>query len=278
VPASAFPLLLSPLRIRSTELRNRVVFTAHGSFLDFYRPGEPPDRYAAYLERRAQGGAGLIILQPVHVHRSSQALNHHVYEPADLAAKLAHVADRLHAQGAAALIQLMHFGAEFDTAARTDLEPLWGFSATTSPTSGEVAHEMTEAEILQVVEGFARTAAIAVEAGLDGVELHATHGYLVQQSFSPWANRRTDSWGDRRRFLTTTLRAIRELGRRDPSDTDQGHPLPDRRAHPRGGVEQQSVRVVVARHRPGVVGGPGARRGVEEVDEALVDEVPRHPL
>ena len=55
-------------------MRNRVVFTAHGAFLEFYRPGAPADRYVAYEERRARGGAGLIVLQTMHVHPSSHAI------------------------------------------------------------------------------------------------------------------------------------------------------------------------------------------------------------
>ena len=54
---------------------------------------------------------------------------------------------------------------------------------------------MTGAEIEEVIAGFAQTARIAVEAGIDGVELHGTHGYLLQQSFSPWGNQRDDELG-----------------------------------------------------------------------------------
>lgn len=97
--------------------------------------------------------------------------------------------------GAKTVIQLFHFGAQFTSDARRSLEPLWGFSPIASP-EGEMAHDMTEAEIEAVIDGCATTARIAVEAGLDGVELHATHGYLLQQSFSPWANQRTERWGD----------------------------------------------------------------------------------
>lgn len=203
------PTLLSPQRIRQTVVANRVLFSAHGSFLDFYRPGEAADRYASYLEARAQGGAGMIILQPVQVHPSSQPLGHHLYEPDDLHHKLSEVASRLHRHGVVVLLQLMHVGAEFASSAAQDMQPLWGFSATPSATSGEVAHEMTTLEIEEVIAAFARVAALAVSAGLDGVELHATHGYLVQQSFSPWANRRTDVWGDKRQFIVRTLQAIR---------------------------------------------------------------------
>ena len=89
-------LLLSPLQVGSVEVRNRIAFTAHGSFLEFYRPGAPADRYVAYEERRARGGVGLIFLQTMHVHPSSHATGHYPYEPDDLRPKLAAMADALH--------------------------------------------------------------------------------------------------------------------------------------------------------------------------------------
>lgn len=206
--------LLSRLTIGPMKVRNRAVVTGHGAFLDFYKPTEPPDRYIDYLARRAEGGAGLIILQPVHVHPSSHALGHYVYEPRDLARKLALMSNALHDRGAKAVIQLFHFGAQFTSDARRSLEPLWAFSPIASP-EGEMAHEMTEDEIEAVIDGFATTARIAVDAGMDGVELHATHGYLLQQSFSPWANQRTDRWGQPLAFITEVMQRVRTTIGRD---------------------------------------------------------------
>ncbi len=214
VVGTAFDHLLSPIDVGSLHLRNRVVATAHGSFLDFYRPGEPPDRYVAYQERRAIGGFGLIILQPIHVHPSSRGIGHYIYEPDDLRRKLAVMARTLHRHDTPVLAQLLHFGAEFRS--DVDMTPLWSFSGTVSPTGAEAAHEMTSAEIEEVIEGFARTAEIVVEAGIDGVELSASHGYLLQQSFSSWANKRTDQWGEQFRFITTVIARIRERIGREP--------------------------------------------------------------
>lgn len=201
-------ILLSPLSVGPMEVRNRVVSTAHGSFLDFYRPGVPGDRYVGYQERRAQGGCGLIILQPVHVHPSSHAAGHFTYDPDDLGPKFEAMAEALHRHGTRVLVQLIHFGAQFTSGARGDLQPLWAFSPITSP-EGEVAHEMTGAEIEAVIDGFVATAVLAAESGLDGVELHAAHGYLIQQSFSPWANQRTDEWGEPMAFVRRVIDGVR---------------------------------------------------------------------
>jgi 2,4-dienoyl-CoA reductase-like NADH-dependent reductase (Old Yellow Enzyme family)/NADPH-dependent 2,4-dienoyl-CoA reductase/sulfur reductase-like enzyme len=210
-----FDTLLSPLRVGSMTVPNRVVSTAHGAFLDFYRPGVSGDRYVAYQERRARGGTGLIIMQPMHVHPSSQALGHYAYDPADMRPKMAAMERAVHRHGTGLLVQLLHFGAEFRSDANDDLRPLWSFSGTPSPSGAEVSHRMTSGEIEAVIDGFASTAAFAVECGLDGVELSASHGYLLQQSFTPAYNTRTDEWGEPLRFITAVIDAIRgRIGRR----------------------------------------------------------------
>ena len=237
--------LLSPLDVGPLRLRNRVVSTAHGAFTDFYRPGEPPERYVAYQERRAAGGCGLVILQPLHVHPSSQALGHHVYEPDDLVARLRLMADRLHAHDTPVVQQLIHFGAEFASDARTDLQPLWAFSPIVSPTGGERAHVMTEDEVDEVADAFARTAALAVQAGVDGVELHCAHGYLLQQSVSPWANRRDDHWGDRRSFLLEVIRRTRAAVGPDAA-VGMRISLDDAVPESRGGLGPAGLRAVAA--------------------------------
>jgi 2,4-dienoyl-CoA reductase-like NADH-dependent reductase (Old Yellow Enzyme family) len=207
-------LLTSPLAVGSAEIRNRVVFTAHGAFLSYYRPGESGEQYTSYLERRAAGGAGLVIMQPVQAHSSSRAPGHYTPEPRDLLPKLRQTATRLHARGAVVLLQLMHFGAEF----RSDdaLHPLWSFSGAVSPSGSEASHAMSDAELESVAEGFVEMARLAVEAGLDGVELHAAHGYLLHQSLSPWGNRRTDRWGRPLAFVETIVDAIRAAVGREP--------------------------------------------------------------
>ncbi len=207
--------LLSPVQIGSIEVRNRVVSTAHGSFLEYYRPGIDGERYEAYQERRAKGGAGLIILQPVHVHPSSHALGHFPYEPDDLRRKLTSMADRIHRHGGKVFQQLIHFGGQFTSNGRTAFQPIWAFDDLVTA-EGEGAHKMTGVEIEEVLDAFAATAAIAIESGIDGVELHGTHGYLLQQSFSPWGNRRDDEWGDQFAFGKALIERVRARIGREP--------------------------------------------------------------
>lgn len=201
--------LLSPIKLGPVDLKNRVVSTAHEAFPDFFKPGSTGERYMAYQERRAEGGVGLVILTAMHVHHSSQIANHFIYDPADLAKKMQQLSTRMHRHGAKVFSQLFHLGAVGKSEGRTDLHPLWGFSGTVS-TAGEASHEMTGEEIEEVIDGFARTAKLVTSNGVDGVELHGTHGYLIVQSFSPWANKRTDKWGARLYFVKELARRVRQ--------------------------------------------------------------------
>ncbi|MCP3976315.1 MAG: FAD-dependent oxidoreductase [bacterium] len=201
--------LFTPMKIGPVELRNRVVSTAHGAFLDFYRPGVAPDQYIAYQERRAAGGCGFIIQQAMQVHPSSQPDGHFMWERDDILPKFAAMAAALHAHGTRTVVQLAHFGGQFRSEGNEDLAALWGFSPILSPSGWEAVHEMTAAQIESVIDGYVATAEVVVEGGLDGVELHATHGYLLQQSFSPWANQRDDEWGKQFRFLDEVMARVR---------------------------------------------------------------------
>lgn len=228
--------LLSPIQVGRKEVRNRVVSTAHAAYLDFYQPGNSGERYMAYQERRAQGGTGMIITTAMHVHESSGLINHFNYEEKDIARKFRQLSLRLHKYGATAISQLFHYGAQSTSATRMDLHPLWGFSGTHT-LEGETAHEMTDTEIETVIDAFCRSALIAVESGMDGIELHGTHGYLIAQSFTPMFNRRKDKWGEPLAFVTELATRVRStigsdkiMGFRissddflDPKDGGLGH-------------------------------------------------------
>ncbi len=201
--------LLSPIKIGPIEVKNRVVSTAHAAFLEFFNPISDGERYMAYQERRAQGGTGLIIFTAMHVHESSQIPNHFLFDAETMAPKFAKISDRLHQHGAKCISQLFHFGAQLKSDPRDDFHPLWSFSGTTT-LEGEVSHKMTDSEIEQVIDGFCLAAKTATENGMDGVELHGTHGYLIQQSFSPFANFRDDKWGEELYFVKTLAARVRD--------------------------------------------------------------------
>lgn len=217
--SGAFERLLSPVRVGPHQLRNRVVTTATSASESWRNPLLAPDGYLEFIRERAAGGVGLIIAHPCYV-------NPFAPQPAAIAERHALLADAVHAEGGRVIVQLVHFGAVFRTDNDTRRPPLWGFDHTVSP-EGEAVHRMTAAEIERVIEAYREAARLIAEAGCDGVELHGGHGYLVQQSFTPRTNGRSDSYGegDRTLFARTLLDVLRDeigpsriLGFRTPTD------------------------------------------------------------
>jgi 2,4-dienoyl-CoA reductase-like NADH-dependent reductase (Old Yellow Enzyme family) len=200
------PMILSPIKLGAVEVRNRVVVTAHGASEMFRNPMLPAAPYIEYLRRRAAGGVGLIIAQALYVNPLGDYAD-------ELTERHARLAEAVRAEGATLMLQLVHLGATFRSDADVHRPPLWGFSTTVTD-HGEVAHAMTGEQIEMMIAGYGRIAAMAVAAGFDGCEIHGAHGYIGQQSISPWLNRRTDKWGqDRSLFLRRVVATVRhELG------------------------------------------------------------------
>ncbi len=196
--------IFTPLRIGTIEVPNRIVRTAHGT--DLARDVLTED-FIEYHAARARGGCGLSILEATSVHPSSLST-------------LANTDDRV-IPGFAALMkavrphgmrvfqQLFHGG---HNTPGGDMAPPWAPSAIPNPVSGIVPMAMGQPEIDSVVAGFAAAARRCREGGLDGVEIHAAHGYLLHEFLSPLTNRRTDTYGgalaNRLRILQEVLRAV----------------------------------------------------------------------
>jgi 2,4-dienoyl-CoA reductase-like NADH-dependent reductase (Old Yellow Enzyme family)/thioredoxin reductase len=198
-----FPTLLSPLRVGSIELRNRVVVTAHGTTTKFRDPDMSPGQYIEYVRRRAAGGVGLFIAQPV-------IPNPLVPITAETVDRHGRLVEAVRAEGAALLLQLAHLGLFGRTDAEVGMPPLWSFEEGQS-LAGEASHRMTDEEIEAVVAAYRDTARFAAEVGFDGVEVHAGHGYLIQQSLTPATNSRDDRWGqDRTLFARSIVKQVRE--------------------------------------------------------------------
>ncbi|OYN98283.1 2,4-dienoyl-CoA reductase [Enemella evansiae] len=180
-------------------------------------PGQLPDEHLFRLYRRwSSGGAGLLITGNVMVHAA--ALTGPGGVVLDAAAPLEPFREWVSAGrsgGAKIWMQINHPGRQVladmpgvawaPSAIRVDLGR--NSKRFAEPT------EMTEAQIIETIERFTVTARRAEEAGFDGVEIHAAHGYLLSQFLSPLTNRRTDDWGgslaNRARLLLEITRAVR---------------------------------------------------------------------
>jgi len=212
---SPFPNLFSPLRIGPVESRNRIVVGAHFTqFTEPTTPGEPGfygARYARYLGEFARGGAGVVIGGQAAVHPTTayQMPNNACAWDEAAVPGLTEVADAVHEHGALCFLQLAHNGG-VNGGAWSKL-PAWAPSLVANYM--EPPKPIEHHEIAQVIDGFARSAANCAAAGLDGVEIHAAHGYLIHEFLSPHSNLRTDEYGGdldgRMRFCVEVLRAVR---------------------------------------------------------------------
>lgn len=229
------PHLLSPIRVGTLELRNRIVLPAMDQ--NNCDDGLITDETVAHYEERAQGGAGLLILETSAVAYPHGATSRH--QPSlshdGVIDGLARLADAVHTHGSRMVVQVNHHGriSGVDTAegrpslvpslpvpevdvseimVDTTMDELMGMATLTGgkmPTYEEASAETLD----EVVERFADASERVQAAGLDGVEVHAGHGYLLATFLSPAWNRRTDRYGGstdgRARLLVEVVTAIR---------------------------------------------------------------------
>lgn len=174
----------------------------------------PDERIVTLYRRWAHGGYGLLITGNIMVDRR------HLGEPANVAieddraiSQLTAWSKAVHDGGAAIFAQLNHPGRQSNLL-NIGHRPVAPSAVALALPGAAVPRELTAAEIEDIVERFATAAAVCEEAGFDGVQVHAAHGYLVTQFLSPLTNLRNDEWGGdperRMRFLLEVVRRIRE--------------------------------------------------------------------
>jgi 2,4-dienoyl-CoA reductase-like NADH-dependent reductase (Old Yellow Enzyme family) len=223
--ARRFPLLFSELPLRGHALKNRIVFPPTcPSWVSAPQTAQFNDLAAPYYEERASGGVGLIIIGGTHVHRSSIAAplaQPGLWDDAQIEG-FAKVAEAVHRHGAKLAVQLRHTGVRGFPAYKQDpgydLDATWYTMAPSQVPLGEfpgghTPKELSGEEIEEILDCHASAARRAIEAGLDGVEFHLSHGYLSWQFLSPLYNKRSDEWGGsyqgRLRFSLEALRRMR---------------------------------------------------------------------
>lgn len=228
--------VLRPIDLGGVTVRNRVVRTAHGTRLAYH---SFEDLFEFHAER-ARGGVGLTILEIMSVHPTSYG-SLRAWDETQ-AAGYGRMVEALRPLGMTLFQQLWHGGHH---ARPQDGSPPWSASDVASPFSNAVPVAMTKGMIDEIVAGFALSARWCEERGLDGVEVHGCHGYLIQQFLSANTNRRTDEYGgsfeNRARFLVEIMKAVR-------SEVSRGFPVglrlgPDEAA---GGVEIEESRALIA--------------------------------
>jgi 2,4-dienoyl-CoA reductase-like NADH-dependent reductase (Old Yellow Enzyme family)/thioredoxin reductase len=206
--------LLKPIKIKSMEISNRVVMSPMGTALG-NNDSTVSEANLAYMKRRAQSGAGLIITEITEVHPLGSASPRCIGVWDDkFIPGLSKLAGVVHAQGRKIAMQLHHTGRENYLLLRK--KKAIGPSAVPSYIFGFLGAplEMTLDDIQETIAAFGDAAVRARTAGFDAVELHGAHGYLLMQFLSAHSNQRTDKYGgdfrSRSRFMIECLQEVRK--------------------------------------------------------------------
>ena len=194
--ADELHLVWQPLDIGATRVRNRTMMTAMSVF--YGENNILGDRHVDYYRERARGGVGLMITEQQAGHRYSKGsfYNGCTAWEKRVIPQYEKLADAVHAEGARQFAQLFGCGVhDKGTMIMDEWHPLWGISEIPSIVHREIPLVMGKAELRDIAKGFGEAARNVKHAGLDGVELHAAHSYLLGQMLSPTYNIRDDEYG-----------------------------------------------------------------------------------
>ncbi|KAL4934348.1 NADH:flavin oxidoreductase/NADH oxidase [Aspergillus undulatus] len=234
------PTLFRPLKIRNVTLKNRIIVAPMCMFSCEPDPSHPAvgaltDWHVAHLGHLAAKGVGMVMIEATSVTPNGRISpqDSGIWNgiDSDQGRALKRVVDFLHSQGCTFALQLAHAGRKASTVAHWltprvpgDKGPRVSGKADLEgggwPDDFCQPRELSIAEIEETVQAFARSAKTAIEAGVDVIEVHGAHGYLLHEFLSPVTNRRMDRYGgnfdNRVRIVCEILTAIRAA---IPSDT-----------------------------------------------------------
>ena len=239
----AKPSVFDELALPGLTLRNRAVRS--GCFEGLSQGGLVTERLIEHHRRVAAGGVGMTTLSYCSVSKDGRAFGHELWMRPEAVPGLETFTRAIHAEGAAASIQLGHCGF-FARPGVIGGRPL-GASRKFCLFRLSICREMTQRDIDAKRDDFVSAARVARDAGFDAVELHAGHGYLLSQFLSPWTNRRRDRYGgsleNRLRFPVDVVRRVRaEVGADFPILVKM-----NQRDGMRGGLElDEAIRVAQA--------------------------------
>jgi len=204
--------LFEPISLGPTELRNRIFNPPHGTTLG--ADGLVSDELIAYHEARAKGGAGLIILEGMAFHPSFAFESAYLNAGRDdIIPGMTELSRACSAHGTAVFGQLFHAGRSVRYSHDGSRPLVFSASDTPDDRYRVVPIPMPNDMIWEVIESYATAAARLAEAGLDGIEILASQGYLIGQFLNPITNRRDDEFGgsleNRMRFLSESIARTR---------------------------------------------------------------------
>lgn len=201
-------VLFTPAAIGPLTLRNR---TIRAAAFESMCPGNAPSQMLYdYHTNVAAGGVGMTTLAYAAVTQSGLSFERQLWLRQDIIPGLRRITDAIHKEGAAASIQIGHCGnmSHKKICGCTPISASTGFNLY-SPT---FVRGMHQSEIAGMAKAFGQAVHLAREAGMDAVEVHAGHGYLISQFLSPYTNRRKDEYGgslqNRMRFMKMCMEEV----------------------------------------------------------------------
>jgi 2,4-dienoyl-CoA reductase (NADPH2) len=204
---TAFAHLLQPLELGFLTLPNRMLMGSMHTRIETLE--RPTERLARFYAERARGGVALIVtggFAPSEEGRLEP--DGPIFNQASQIAEHRPITAAVHADGGRIALQILHAGRYAKVAGAVAPSPI------ASPINANAPRRMTEADILAAIEAFALTAALAREAGYDGVEIMGSEGYLINEFTAPRCNDRADQWGgaleNRLRFAIAVMRRVRQ--------------------------------------------------------------------
>ncbi len=204
---ASFPHLFSPIALGPLELRNRLFNPPHGTSLG--ERGNVGEDLIAYHEARAKGGVGLIILEGMALHETHAFPSGYLIATRDeIIPGMKRLKTACARHGTAVIGQLFHAGRSIRSSHDGSRPRVYSASDEPDDRYRVVSVPMSKALIADVVAGYASAARRLAEAGLDGIEILASMGYLVCQFLNPATNTRTDHYGG---SLENRLRLLREI-------------------------------------------------------------------
>ena len=209
-----YPNIFKEGKIGNLTLKNRIVMPPMGTNLAGPE-GEVTDQLIAYYEERAKGGTGLLIVEFTCVdYEYGKGFSRQLRLDDDRFIPGIHrVANAVHNYGAKVFVQIHHAGRQSNSSLINGKQ-IVAPSTVACAAVGEEPRELTTTEVKELVNKFVQTAIRCQQAGIDGVEVHAAHGYLINQFLSPEANVRSDEYGgsfeNRMRFIEEIIVGIKE--------------------------------------------------------------------
>ncbi len=199
-------------------LRNRFVRSATNDYLS-NPDGTISHRQVGLCRDLAAGGVGLIVTGHAYVQHplGRASVNQNAIYDDRFVEGYRRLADAVHAEGAALVLQISHAGRQAPQDWPDDQVPV-APSAVPERQTGRTPRALTDEEIWSLIDAYVAAMVRAKAAGCDGVQLHVAHGYLLSAFLSPYTNRRTDAWGGSLENRCRILREILARGRRAVGD------------------------------------------------------------